>query len=93
MYIINNIHICESVLITWSCLTHGGSVDYRPPGSSARGILQARILKWDAFLTPGDLPDPGIKPMSLVSPVDSLPLVLPGTQTHKHRHAYMLTHY
>ena len=25
--------------------------------------------------------------------VDSLPLVLPGTQTHKHRHAYMLTHY
>ena len=44
-------------------------MDNRPPGSSARGIPQARILKWDAFLTPGDLSDPGIKLMSLVSPV------------------------
>ena len=28
-------------------------------------ILQARILKWIAFHSPGDLPDPGIKSMSL----------------------------
>ena len=38
------------------------------PGSSVHEILQARILEWFAYLPPGNLPDPGIKPMSLVSP-------------------------
>ena len=28
----------------------------------------ARILEWLPFLTPGDLPDPGIEPSSLTSP-------------------------
>ena len=32
------------------------------------GILQARILEWVARPTPGDLPGPGIKPTSPVSP-------------------------
>ena len=32
------------------------------------GILQARILEWVVFPTPGDLPDPGIEPISLASP-------------------------
>ena len=31
-------------------------------------ISQARILKWLPFPSPGDLPFPGIEPMSLVSP-------------------------
>ena len=39
-----------------------------PPGSSVRGILQARILEWVACPLPGDLPDPRIKPESLMSP-------------------------
>ena len=30
--------------------------------ASAHGILQARILEWVTFPSPGDLPDPGIKP-------------------------------
>ena len=34
----------------------------RPPGSSVHGIF------WLPFLFPGDLPDPGIEPTSLVSP-------------------------
>ena len=34
------------------------------PGSSIHGILQARTLEWVAISTPGDRPDPGIKPMS-----------------------------
>ena len=38
-----------------------------PPGSSVHGILQARILEWVACPPPGDLPDPGIKPTSLMS--------------------------
>ena len=37
----------------------GGS----PPGSSVLGISQAKILEWVAFPSPGDLPDPGIKPV------------------------------
>ena len=32
------------------------------PGSSVHGILQARILEWVVFPSPGDLPDPGIEP-------------------------------
>ena len=37
-------------------------VDCSPPGSSVHGILRARIPEWVAIPSPGDLPDPGIKP-------------------------------
>ena len=43
-------------------------MDCSPLGSSVHGILQARILEWLLLPTPGDLPEPGLKPMSLVSP-------------------------
>ena len=33
-------------------------------GSSVHEILQARILEWQPFPSPGNLPDPGIKPGS-----------------------------
>ena len=36
--------------------------------SSVHRIFQARILEWVAMPSSGDLPDPGIKPMSLESP-------------------------
>ena len=36
----------ESVLAAQSCLTLCDSMDYSLPGSSVRGILQARILEW-----------------------------------------------
>ena len=48
-----------------SCTTLCGPMNCSLPGSSVHGILQARILEWVA--TPGDLPDPGIKPVSLMS--------------------------
>ena len=32
------------------------------PGSSAHGILQARILEWVVMPSSKDLPNPGIKP-------------------------------
>ena len=35
-----------------------------PPGSPVRGISQARALEWVAVSFPGDLPNPGIEPMS-----------------------------
>ena len=50
------------------CLTLRGPMDSSLPGSSIHGILQARILEWVACPPPGDLPNPGIKPMSLISP-------------------------
>ena len=45
-------------------------VDCSPPGSSVHGILQTRVLEWilQAGAPPRDLPDPRIKPESLMSP-------------------------
>ena len=43
-------------------------MDHSLPGSSVHGILQARILEWVPRPPPGDLPDPGIEPASLMSP-------------------------
>ena len=44
-------------------------MDCSLPGSSVHGILQARILEWVACPPPEYLPDPGIEPVSLTSPV------------------------
>ena len=57
--------LCTSVHV---CVFSHVWLDCSPPGSSVHGILQARILKWVAISYPGDLPNPGIKPTSLVSP-------------------------
>ena len=56
----------EERVCVWaqSCLTLCDPVDCSPPGSSVHGISQARRLEWLPFPSPGDLPDPGIKPMS-----------------------------
>ena len=51
-----------------SCLTLCNPMHYSLPGSSVQGIRQARILQWVQCPSPGDLPDPGIKPASLTSP-------------------------
>ena len=45
-------------LIAQLCLTLCDPMDLGPPGSSAPGILQARILEWVAISSPGDLPKP-----------------------------------
>ena len=42
-----------------------------PPGSTVHGIFQARILEWVPFSSPGDLPDPGVKPASPESPASA----------------------
>ena len=47
-------------------LTFCDPMDCSPLGSSVHGISQARILEGLPFPTPGHLPDPGIKPTSLV---------------------------
>ena len=58
--------------LTQLCLTLCNPVDCSPPGSSIHGILQARILEWVPFPSPGDLPDPGIEPRSPALQADTL---------------------
>ena len=48
-------------------------MDCSLPGSSVRGVLQARILEWVAIPFSRDLPTPGIKPRSPALQADSLP--------------------
>ena len=45
-----------------------GPIDCSMPGSSVHGIFQQEYWSGLLFPTPGDLPDPGIKPESLASP-------------------------
>ena len=51
------------------CPTLCSPMDCSLSAFSVHRILQARILVWVAFLPPRDLPEPGIKPASPVSPV------------------------
>ena len=44
-------------------------MDCSLPGSSVDGILQARILEWVATQSSRGLPNPGIEPEYLLSPV------------------------
>ena len=60
--------------VTKSCLTLCDPTDCSPPGSSVRGISQARILECVAFPSPGDLPDPGMESVFPALAGDSLPL-------------------
>ena len=46
-------------------LTLCDPMDCGSPGPSVHGTPQARTLEWVAMPSPGDLPDPGIKPKSL----------------------------
>ena len=64
--------------VAQSCPTLCDPVDSSPPGSSVHGILPAKILEWLAFPSPGDLPDPGIKPRSPALQADVLTSESPG---------------
>ena len=56
---------CEAVLSLRSLC---GPVECSSPGSSVHGIFQARNTGGGCIPTPGDLPDPGIEPVSLALP-------------------------
>ena len=66
------------VLVAQLCLTLCNPMDCNPPGSYVHGILQARILEWDAVSSPGDLPKPGIEPGSSALQADALLSEPPG---------------
>ena len=66
------------MLVTQLCLTLCNRKNCSQSGSSIHRILQAKTLKWAAFPSPGDLPDPGVKPESPALQVDSSPSELQG---------------
>ena len=81
------LHACKVA----SVVSHTATLmDCSWPGSSVHGVLQTRILEWVAMPSPRilvkslvNLPNPGIKPASPVSPalqVDSLSLSHQGSQ-------------
>ena len=56
------------VVATQSCSTLCNSMDCSLPDSSVRGFLQVRILDGSLCPPPGEIPNPGIKPVSFTSP-------------------------
>ena len=68
------------VLFTQSCPTLCGPMDCSPPVSSVLPMKFStqEYLSELPFPSPGDLPDPGIKPMSPILQADSLPSESPG---------------
>ena len=57
------------MLLLQSWRTLRDPMDCSPPGSSVHGILQANILEGVAISSSRDLPNSGIEPVSLMSPV------------------------
>ena len=48
-FLLQCIQVKSESEVTWSCPTLSDSTDCSPPGSSAYGILQARVLEWGAI--------------------------------------------
>ena len=61
------------------CQTLCDPMDCSPPGSSVMRFPRQKYWSELPFPTPGDLPDPGIKPVSPASQVDSSPLSYGGS--------------
>ena len=68
-------------------------MDCSPPGSSVRGILQARALELVAILFSSDLPDPGIESESLALQAESLPSEPRAGGLYFIHSYYMFVHY
>ena len=63
-------------LVTQSCLTHANPWTVAHQAPLSMGFFRQEYWSELPFPSPGNLPDPGIKPMSPVSPAlqaDSLP--------------------
>ena len=66
------------VKVAQPCSSLCDPMDCSLPRSSVHGILQSRILEWELFPSPGDLPNPGIELGSPALQADSLPIELSG---------------
>ena len=68
MYIGVCICVLSPVSIQSMWVTNSDPHGLQPTRLLSPWNFHARILKWVVFATPGDLPDPGTEPMSLVPP-------------------------
>ena len=84
-------HACMHAKSLQLCLTLCYAKDLRPPGSSVHGILQAKKY-WSGLSCPipGDLPNPGIKLKSLMSPALAGRFFTTSTTWEAHYHVYTL---
>ena len=83
---VNQLYVC--IYIFAQPLSHVRifctSVDCSLPGSSSLGFHRQECQSGLPFPSPGDLPNPGIKPRSPALPEDSLPLSHQGSAVYKH---------
>ena len=70
--------IWKRVLKRHESESHSVLSNFLRPHGLVHGIPQARTLEWEPFPSPGDLPNPGIKPRSPALQADSLPAEPPG---------------
>ena len=61
VFVCMSLCVCVSVSL---CLSLSLRAQYSPPDSSVHGIFQAKYWSVLPFPSPGDLPNPGIKPAS-----------------------------
>ena len=75
-------HLRSCCSVAQLCLTLCDPMDYSPPGSSVHGDSPGKNY-WSGLPCPppGDLPNPGIEPMSPALQADSLPSEPPGKPT------------
>ena len=59
--------------VAQSCPTLGDPMDCSLPGSTVHGISRQEYWSGLPFLSPGDLPNPGIEPRSPILQTDALP--------------------
>ena len=72
------------MLVAQLCPILCDPMDCSLPSFFVHGILQARILSGLPFPSPGDFPDPGIKPGFPALQADSLPSESPGSPMKVH---------
>ena len=72
-------YVC--MLVTQLCPTLCDPMDSSLPGSSVHGISRQGYWSGLPFLSPGDLPDPGIEPESPAMQADALLSELLGKPT------------
>ena len=77
-----------------SCLTLCDPRDPSPQAPLSLGFSRQEYWSGLPCLPPGDLPDPGIEPMSLLSPgqAGSVPLVAPRRPLHSYNHHFFGSH-
>ena len=63
--------MCAVFSIAQSCLSLCDPMDYSPPAPLSMGFSRQKYWNGLPLPSPGDLPDPGIKPGSLTLLVDS----------------------